>query len=123
MQSAGGAAAAVVLFAFDPATSAIFPSCPLRVWTGWLCPLCGTLRALHALVHGSLVGALHANAFTTTAVLCAGIASLHDGARPGASSWVATMRRAAFSAAGIAILLAFGALRNIPAMPFSWLAP
>lgn len=122
-QAAGGAAAAVVLFAFDPATNAIFPSCPLRAWTGWFCPLCGTLRALHALVHGSLAGALHFNALTTTAILCAGMAWVHDGARPATPAWLATMRRAVLSAAGIAIVLAFGALRNIPAAPFSWLAP
>ena len=117
------AATAVALYALDPATSAIFPSCPLRAWTGWLCPGCGTLRAMHALLHGSIAAALQANALATVAVLCAGVAWLHDRARPAAAPWLHSMSHAGFSAAGVALALAFGALRNIPTTPFSWLTP
>lgn len=123
MRSSVVAATAFALYAFDPATSAIFPSCPLRAWTGWLCPGCGTLRAMHALLHGSLVAALQANALATVAVLCIGAAWLHDRARPGASPWLFSIGHAGFSAAGVALALTFGALRNIPAAPFSWLTP
>jgi TM2 domain-containing membrane protein YozV len=49
------AAAAAVIFFYDPAVAAFFPSCPLRALTGLLCPLCGGLRAAHALLHGRVV--------------------------------------------------------------------
>ena len=53
------AAAAMALVAvFEPAATWWFPSCPLHALTGWLCPLCGSLRAVHAILHGSPVAAL-----------------------------------------------------------------
>lgn len=64
------AAVAVLLHAYDPATTAAYPSCPLRALTGLLCPLCGGLRAAHALVHGRVVDAVLLNPF----VCAAGIA-------------------------------------------------
>jgi hypothetical protein len=123
MRSTAVAAAAAVLYVFDPATTALFPSCPLRAWTGWLCPGCGALRAMHALLHASLGGALHDNVLATLAVLWASAAWLHDRARPGASPWLLSTGRAGFSTPALALALLFGALRNIPAAPFSWLTP
>ena len=52
------AAAAAVLFFFDPSKSSLFPPCPFRALTGLLCPGCGSTRALHELVHGRLITAL-----------------------------------------------------------------
>ena len=40
----------VLLELFDPATSGVFPPCPLHYLTGWYCPGCGSLRAIHQLV-------------------------------------------------------------------------
>jgi len=120
---AGVAAAAVVLYAFDPATSALFPSCPLRAWTGWLCPGCGTLRAMHALLHGHIGAAMHDNALATLAVFAIGAAWIRDLIQPLEAPWMATLTRAGFGGAGIGLALAFGALRNIPMTPFSWFTP
>jgi hypothetical protein len=53
----GAALAAPLLFVFDPAASALFPPCPVRLLTGWLCPGCGTLRAAHQLLHGHVAAA------------------------------------------------------------------
>jgi hypothetical protein len=53
---------AVVLYVFNPATSGFYPFCPLHRLTGLLCPGCGSLRALHELLHGNLVAAFHLNA-------------------------------------------------------------
>jgi hypothetical protein len=63
---AAAAAAFIIglLYAYDPATTAWFPSCPFRALTGLLCPLCGSLRAAHALLHGHLVEAFLLNPFT-----------------------------------------------------------
>lgn len=38
----------------DPYAAAWPLGCPLRRLTGWLCPLCGTQRALHEALHGHL---------------------------------------------------------------------
>ena len=57
------AAAAAVVYFFDPATAAFYPPCPLRALTGLLCPLCGGLRAAHALLHGRVLDAVTLNPF------------------------------------------------------------
>ena len=56
-----GAAALVALRVFDPATSGMFPPCPLRFLTGWYCPGCGSLRALHQLLQGNFRNAITLN--------------------------------------------------------------
>ena len=64
---AGGLAAAgalaAVLFLCDPVRVPIYPQCVFHRVTGLDCPGCGSLRALHALLHGDLAAALHFNAF------------------------------------------------------------
>lgn len=51
-----------VYFLFDPMEAKWMPKCIVRVLIGWDCPGCGSQRALHALLHGDLAGAFHANA-------------------------------------------------------------
>lgn len=99
-------AAAALLLAFDPATTWWFPSCPFRTLTGWQCPLCGSLRALHALLRGSPADALACNPLT---VVCL-------------AAWVLERDRTTtfwFSPRGLAIFIAFGVLRNVPG-PSGW---
>jgi len=40
------------LYFGHPADYAWLPACPFRVWTGLLCPGCGTLRATHYFLNG-----------------------------------------------------------------------
>ena len=94
------AAAAALVAAFDPATTGWFPSCPLHALTGWLCPFCGSLRAVHALLRGAPLAALAFNPLTV-----AGIAL-----------WLVARDKTVafcFSARGVALLAAFGVLRNL----------
>jgi hypothetical protein len=50
---AGMAAAAVCYVAeVDPGVPGHYPTCPFYALTGYYCPGCGTLRAIHALTHG-----------------------------------------------------------------------
>jgi hypothetical protein len=50
---AGIAAAAVgYVAAVDPDVPGHYPTCPFYALTGYYCPGCGTLRAIHALAHG-----------------------------------------------------------------------
>jgi hypothetical protein len=94
-------AVAVPLALFDPATTWWFPSCPFQSLTGWLCPLCGSLRAAHALLAGAPAAAFVLNPLTTA----------------GLFAWLLWRRRATafcFSATGLLLVAAFGLLRNLP---------
>jgi len=48
----GGVCLLRCLHGGHPAEYIWMPSCPLRVWTGLLCPGCGTLRATHYFLNG-----------------------------------------------------------------------
>ena len=47
------ALAAAVLFFFDPATAGFYPPCLFKTFLGTQCPGCGSLRAVHQLLHGN----------------------------------------------------------------------
>lgn len=63
-----GAAAAAFYFCLDPAQHAWMPKCMVHTLTGLQCPGCGSQRLLHALLHGDLAAAWHANAFLLLAL-------------------------------------------------------
>ena len=93
-------AATAALAVFDPATTWWFPSCPFYAITGWLCPLCGSLRAAHALLQGA---PLTAFAYNPLLFL-------------GAGAWLVARERSTafwFSARGLTVLAGFGLLRNL----------
>ena len=51
----------LTLYFFSP-TSETWPlQCPLFKLTGWQCPLCGSQRAIHELMHGHIGQAWHYN--------------------------------------------------------------
>ncbi len=54
---------AIVYYYFDPVDARWMPRCLWKVATGTDCPGCGSQRMAHALVHGDILGAWHANAF------------------------------------------------------------
>ncbi len=56
-----GVAAAAVLHVRDPSVDGAYGSCPFLELTGRPCPGCGGLRAVSALTHGDLGGALGSN--------------------------------------------------------------
>jgi hypothetical protein len=113
-------AAGAVLFAFDPATTAWFPGCPFRAVTGWNCPGCGSLRALHALLHLDLVAALRANPMTTAVVLGGPPVALCRVLGVGGDIWPRLTTPATMTRAILAVC-AFGVARNLPVWPFVWL--
>jgi hypothetical protein len=53
--------AGVVLFCFDPTRYHFYPTCIFHRTTGLLCPGCGSLRALHQLLHGHVLMAFRFN--------------------------------------------------------------
>src|SRR5229473_426347 len=119
----GGAAIAALDF-FDPATSGLFPPCPLRYLTGWYCPGCGSLRAIHQLLHGNLHAAWALNPLTVLLLpfLAYGTASYVLFELSGKhlprlflpAVWIRSL-------CGVIIL--FGIARNLPFHPLELLAP
>lgn len=90
----------LVVSSFDPETTWWFPSCPLHALTGVLCPLCGSLRAFHALVLGAPLAAL---AFNPLAIA-------------GLGAWLLARDRTTaflFSIRGLTLFLGFGLVRNL----------
>jgi hypothetical protein len=109
-------AGAALLRAFDPATTWWFPSCPFRALTGWSCPFCGSLRALHAFLRGAPRIALALNPLATVGLVFSLIALLHDAVRPGRPARFQQLTGLCFSGRGFAVVVAFGVLRNLPGL-------
>jgi hypothetical protein len=47
----------IVLFVFDPTDSWFYPPCLFKTIFGAQCPGCGSLRAMHQLLHGNVAAA------------------------------------------------------------------
>jgi hypothetical protein len=112
---AAGLIGVAVLFLFDPEHTPIFPVCPLHLLTGWDCPGCGTLRAMHQLLHGHLAAAWRFNPLTVSLLPVAGWLLLREiiwqfsGFKlPG------LVTRPAFGWALAVVAVFFGIIRNLP---------
>lgn len=113
-----GLVGAVLLFVFDPAQHALYPVCLFKKTTGYDCPGCGGLRAVHHLLRGDLWGAFQLNAMAVIAlpllVLWAACAW-----------WKSSQNKPGGKASGfvwiwliIAAFVIFGVVRNLPIWPF-----
>lgn len=112
--AAAVAAAAYVLYTYDPSAASFYPPCLFRLLTGLQCPGCGGTRAVHHLLHGRFAEAFRYNAMLLVfgPILFAGIVvevrnAMHGAARPRFvhKPWVGW--------AAVAILLGWGVLRNL----------
>ncbi len=65
--AAAAALAGAIDVVGDPSRTHV-PLCPLHALTGLWCPLCGGLRAVHALSRGHIQSALHDNAMLVLAL-------------------------------------------------------
>jgi hypothetical protein len=105
----------------DPNEPGHYPTCPFLAVTGWFCPGCGSLRALHALAHGDLGAALARNplmVLTVPVLLGWWAAWLVRSLRARPRQWVAP---AWAIWAFLALVVAFTIARNLPGAAF--LAP
>ena len=102
-----------VLYLVNPAESKMVPPCLFNDLTGFYCPGCGTLRATHALLHGDIGNAIAKNPLLFVIFPALGILAFNK-------KWL-YHRYTAWGA--LAVIVLFWALRNIPAWPFSLLAP
>ncbi len=115
---------AAILYRWNPATAGFYPVCPFFALTGWYCPGCGSLRALHQILHGNLGAAFDLNPLLVMALPIVAYevwARLlgRPGWRPLSSSY---MPAAWVRVVGVTVV-AFGVLRNLPQYPFTLLAP
>ncbi len=95
-----------------------FPPCPLHSLTGLNCPGCGATRAAHELLHGHVSTALHLNALFVLAIPVFILTGLLGRRTLAAWSLKPTMWLWL-----LGVVLVFGIGRNIPVIPFTWLAP
>jgi len=119
-----GTVALLLLRNFDPAKSWIFPPCPLHFLTGWYCPGCGSLRALHQLLQGNVRAAWAMNPLTMVLLPFIGygltsqaLLVLRGRRLPGVFLSANMIRLLC------AVIVLFGILRNLPIHPFNLLAP
>ena len=92
--------------------------------TGLNCPGCGTTRALHQLLRGHLIAALHMNSLVILALPFVAyhlLSELLKRVRGKALPRIFTSPVWGWVLVGIVV--AFGILRNIPIYPFTLLSP
>lgn len=119
-----GVAVLAVIYLFDPREPGTYPICPFFGLTGWHCPGCGTLRAMHQLLHGNIAAAFGFNAYAMLALpaiaysLTAGALRTYGLPAPPRlfipARWIWAL---------LAAVLAFWLLRNLPIAPLTILAP
>jgi len=118
----GAGIGVVVLFVIDPARMAIFPPCPFHEMTGFDCPGCGSTRALHQLLHGHVMAALHYNAMLVLSLpLAAGI-GLRAWLRRGTPQ-TTPLIRLSWLWIFLGAWVVFAVLRDLPIPWFSSFAP
>jgi hypothetical protein len=122
------AGATAFLYAVDPNRHGVYPQCLLYNATGVYCAGCGATRAIHALLHGRVIEALHDNALFVAALpLLLYVAGSHALAAWRDNAWPqipvdgrTLARRGIFI---FLLMIAFMVLRNLPGGPFDWLRP
>ena len=115
---------ALVLYNVDPRNPSSYPVCPFLGLTGCYCPGCGTLRALHQLLHGNLLAAMGYNPLTVLSLPFIAYSLAASALR----AFALPAPRPVFVPSKLiwglfAAVIAFWALRNVPYEPFVLLAP
>jgi len=108
------ALALLVLRQFEPRGQFFYPQCWMYRFTGILCPGCGGLRAVHALLNGNLADAWRLNPLVVALVPVAGWVTLSTGLH----QWRGIHLPNPFGhryaiAVMIGLLIAFGIGRNL----------
>jgi len=114
----------VVFRIFDPSQLRFLPRCPFLVLTGFYCPGCGALRALHQLLMGNVGNALAFNPFAVLAtpfLVYGGVSFLSFRVRGRYLPRIFVPARWIWGLCAAIVL--FGVLRNIPVYPLNMLAP
>ena len=115
----------VLLYSYDPADSGIFPPCPVNYLTGLYCPGCGSLRALHRILHGNFIEALDLNPLMV--IMLPFVALLFFSQQvlmfTGRKTFFPVHFKKWFYYVLLSAIFIFTIARNIPVYPFSLLKP
>ena len=116
----GAAACCAVLAAVDPNEPGRYPACLTQALLGVDCPLCGTLRGLHALLHGRIALAIDHN-LLLVALVPAAVVGLALVALPLLGRRTPRVRWSPLLVTSLVVLaIGFAVARNLP---FDALAP
>jgi hypothetical protein len=123
---AGVAAAAgmVVLFLYEPQQVRFLPKCVFYEATGLFCPGCGSTRASHELLHGNVSAAAAFNPLLVALIPL----FLAEGALAAFAAIRGCRRLSLFANRAVSwvvvvAVIGFFIARNVPAYPFTVLAP
>jgi uncharacterized protein DUF2752 len=111
-------AATTYVATVDPNHAGHYPTCPFLYVTGYACPGCGSLRAVHDLATGQPLEALHRNPLTLLAipfVITMWFLWLRRSATGRGRRWVAP---AWLLWSLLALVLVFWLVRNLPGFGF-----
>lgn len=111
----------LVAHVVDPGQPGAYPVCPFLVATGFACPGCGSLRALHDLGSLDPVSALGHNALFVLVLAVVTVWWTVVLVHPSVQQ-VGTPRRG-WAAVALVALVAWTIARNLPVHPFDVLAP
>lgn len=115
-------AAALLVHEVDPNEVGHYPTCPFLALTGYWCPGCGSLRAVHALTMGDPAAAFARNPALVPALVFAAWAWLAWAREAWTGVPVARRVAPAWSLwLLLAVVLAYWVLRNVPG--WTWLSP
>jgi hypothetical protein len=114
----------VALYWWNPAATKLYPACPFHALTGYYCPGCGSLRAIHQLLHGEIGNAFRLNPLLVVCLPPLVYAALASKLHRFRFARVKRLQQSAFWPWVIlAVVLLFWLLRNLPYPAFGWLAP
>jgi hypothetical protein len=117
-------ALAILLYLKKPGETIIFPHCPFHTLTGFYCPGCGSLRAVHELLHGRIVSALDLNPLMVISIPFLGYAFLsYSLSLIRGRGLPQIIKRPIWIWLILAVIIAFWVTRNLPFWPFVILAP
>lgn len=100
--------------AVDPGQPGHYPTCPFLMLTGYYCPGCGTLRALHALAHGHLASALAFNPLMVCTLPVLGYIWVRWLGRSVTGRPRRKLAHPAWAWAFLVVVIAFWVIRNLP---------
>ncbi|MBN2183129.1 MAG: DUF2752 domain-containing protein [Sedimentisphaerales bacterium] len=111
------------LFVFKPKDGGLYPPCPFHELTGLYCPGCGSLRAVHLLLHGNFAAAFGLNPLLVLSLPFLGYCLISSRVRSPSKRSRAGFIPAFWIWFILSVIILFWILRNLPFYPLTLLAP
>ena len=121
MLAAAGTAA--ILFLFNPVEHSFYPVCYFHAATGLQCPGCGSLRAMHQLLHGHLFEAARLNLLLILCLPYLGWCSIQFAISRRRGLQTTFAIRSVWLWMFFFAAVVFTVLRNLPFPAFAWMRP